>query len=462
MTRIMRIRVMMSEKIVNCLSVRVHMVTRSTLISGLDIGTQTTRLVIASVYSEGRIELLGYKSIPSDGIRKGLVINLERATEIVSELCHSLEEQTGLQLSAIVAGLSGAHIESCCSHGIVPIRTHVVRSEDIQRVLDAAQAVVIPQDRDILHIVPREFQVNEKKEIVDPLGHEGVRLEARVNVLTMRAENAESHVKCINRAGFAVDSLVFSGLGTAAGLLTEDEKNSGTCILDIGAGTTDICVFHKGALAYAGCLGIGGNNITNDIAHGLKTSISGAEHIKCVYGAALKSLAMNESIPVPSLGSKSQRAVPRTALASVIEARMRELFQQIIKSLSKGNIDPRHFSKIILTGGGAKLKGISALTEDIFGKVSETRFFSCGGDVLPSSYFYFASGSTAHDETEEGKDIDFVKDTFEQSEMLEQYATVCGLLRYHLEARSCHRRMPRATRVQKSFKRVANWFSDHF
>ena len=273
----------------------------------------------------------------------------------------------GCQIQSVYAGIAGSHIRSMSSHGIVAIRDREVFQPDIDRVIDAAQAVAIPADQKILHILPQEFLIDSQEGIKEPLGMSGVRLEAKVHLVTCAVNAAQNIEKCIQQCGLAIDDIILEQLASSYAVLTEDEKDLGVCLVDIGGGTSDIAIFTEGAIKHTAVIPIAGDQVTNDIAMALRTPTQNAEEIKIKYGCALASLAgENETIKVPSVGERDDRDLSRQALAEVIEPRYEELFTLIQAELRRSGFEDLIPAGIVLTGGTSKMEGVVELAEEIF------------------------------------------------------------------------------------------------
>jgi cell division protein FtsA len=273
----------------------------------------------------------------------------------------------GCQIHSVFAAISGSHIKGFNSHGIVGIKNKEVSAQDIEKVIEAAKAVAIPLDREVLHVLPQEFIIDEQDGIREPLGISGVRLEARVHIVTGAVASAQNIVKCANRCGLTVQDIVLAPLASGKGVVSTEEQELGVCVVDIGGGTADIVVFHGGAVKHTGVVSVGGAHITNDIAAGLRTPLSAAEEIKCRYGTALTSLvSRDETIEVPSTGGRSPRVISKLVLSEIIEPRATEIFNLVHREIVKAGVDEILTSGIVLTGGTANLKGIAELAEQVF------------------------------------------------------------------------------------------------
>lgn len=343
---------------------------KSEIWAGLDIGTTKVCLVIAKVNPAGpnkNLQIIGVAQAPSTGLRKGVVINIDATVEAIRKVREEAELMAGVKLERVWAGVAGSHIQSFSSKGMVAIRTHEVSDNDIQRVQDASQAVAIPDDRQILHLLPQSYIVDNQEGIRDPLGMSGVRLEANVHIVTGLKMSLHNISKCAERAGLQVSGLVLESLASAEAVLSQDEKDLGVAVVDMGGGTCDIICYANGSVVHTAVLPIGGNHLTHDISVGLRTPASAAEEIKKKYGCAMTSLIENgELIEVPSVGGRSPRTVSRLTLAEVIEPRVEETLHLINNELVKSGFQHLLSSGVVLTGGGSLLEGIVEFGEFIF------------------------------------------------------------------------------------------------
>lgn len=336
-------------------------------IVGLDIGTSKISVVIAKLSPDARLEVIGVGTSQSRGLRKGVVINIEATVESISKAILEAETMAGCEVSTVYASISGGHIKGFNSHGIVGIKNKEVSHNDIEGVIEAAKAVAIPLDREVLHVLPQEFIIDEQDGIKEPLGMSGVRLEARVHIVTGSVASAQNVVKCANRCGLSVQDIVLTPLASSKAVLSSEEKELGVCLVDIGSGTSEIAVFHAGAVKHTAVLSIGGNHLTNDIAAGLRTPIAAAEEIKCKYGTALTSMLRgDETIEVPSTGGRSPRVLSKHVLAEIIEPRIEEIFTLTHRELLRSGCDEYLTSGLVLTGGCASLGGIAEVAEQVF------------------------------------------------------------------------------------------------
>ncbi|MEN8179056.1 MAG: cell division protein FtsA [Pseudomonadota bacterium] len=337
------------------------------LIIGLDIGTSKVVAIVGEIRVDGGIEIIGIGSHPSRGLKKGVVVNIESTVQSIQRAVEEAELMAGCEIHSVFAGIAGSHIRSLNSHGIVAIRDKEVTQGDVERVIDAARAVAIPADQKILHILPQEFIIDEQEGIRDPIGMSGVRLEARVHMVTGAVSAAQNIVKCIRRCGLDADDLILEQLASSYSVLSEDEKELGVCLVDIGGGTTDIAVFTGGSIRHTAVIPIAGDQVTNDIAVALRTPTQHAEEIKIKYACALTQLATSdETIEVPSIGDRPPRRLSRQTLAEVVEPRYEELMTLIQAELRRSGFEDLIAGGVVLTGGSSKMEGVIDLAEEVF------------------------------------------------------------------------------------------------
>lgn len=337
------------------------------MIVGLDIGTSKVVAIVGLITEDNEIEIIGLGSHPSRGLKKGVVVNIESTVQSIQRAVEEAELMAGCQIHSVFAGIAGSHIRSLNSHGIVAIRDKEVSSPDVDRVIDAARAVAIPADQKILHILPQEFVIDAQEGIREPIGMSGVRLEAKVHMVTGAVSAAQNIVKCVRRCGLEVDDIILEQLASSHAVLTEDEKELGVCLVDIGGGTTDLAVFTEGAIRHTAVIPIAGDQVTNDIAVALRTPTQYAEEIKVKYACALTQLASpDETIEVPSVGDRPTRQLARQTLAEVVEPRYEELFTLIQAELRRSGFEDLCAAGIVLTGGSSKMEGAVDLAEEIF------------------------------------------------------------------------------------------------
>ncbi len=337
------------------------------MLVGLDIGTSKVVAVVAEVDAEGVVEIVGIGSHPSRGMKKGVVVDIESTVTAIQRAVEEAELMAGCQIHSVYVGIAGSHIRSMNSHGIVAIREGEVVKADLERVLDAAQAVAIPADQKVLHVLPQEYLIDNQGGIKEPLGMSGVRLEAKVHLVTCAVNAAQNIEKCIQRCGLAVDGIILEQLASNYSVLTDDERDLGVCLVDIGGGTSDIAIFTDGSIRHTGVIPIAGDQVTNDIAMALRTPTQHAEEIKIRYACALTQLAgPDETIKVPSVGDRPPRDLSRQSLAEVVEPRYDELFTLIQAELRRSGYEELIPAGIVLTGGTSKMEGAMELAEEIF------------------------------------------------------------------------------------------------
>ncbi|MDV3237500.1 MAG: cell division protein FtsA [Gammaproteobacteria bacterium] len=337
------------------------------MIVGLDIGTSKVVAIVGEVTPEGGIEIIGIGSHPSRGMKKGVVVNIESTVHSIQRAVEEAELMAGCQIHSVYAGIAGSHIRSLNSHGIVAIRDKEVTPGDVERVIDAARAVAIPADQKILHILPQEFIIDKQEGIREPVGMSGVRLEAKVHLVTGAVSAAQNIIKCVRRCGLEVDDIILEQLASSYSVLTDDEKELGVCLVDIGGGTTDIAVFTEGSIRHTSVIPIAGDQVTNDIAVALRTPTQHAEEIKIKYACALAQLASSdETIEVPSVGDRGARRLARHTLAEVVEPRYEELLALVQAELRRSGFEDLVAAGIVLTGGSSKMEGLIDLAEEVF------------------------------------------------------------------------------------------------
>jgi len=337
------------------------------LVIGLDIGTSKVVALVGEAGLDGTIEVLGIGSQPSRGLKKGVVVNIESTVQSIQRAVEEAELMAGCEIHSVYAGIAGSHVRSLNSHGVVAIRDREVTHGDVEHVIDAAKAVAIPADQKILHVLPQEFIIDGQEGIRDPIGMSGVRLEAKVHIVTGAESSAQNIEKCIQRCGLEVDDIVLEQLASSFAVLTEDEKELGVCLIDVGGGTTDIAVFSAGAIRHTAVIPIAGDQVTNDIAVSMRTPTQHAEDIKVRYACALSQLANpDETIEVPSVGERPARRLARQTLAEIIEPRYEELFGLVRGELRRSGFEEMIAAGIVLTGGSAKMEGTIELAEEVF------------------------------------------------------------------------------------------------
>jgi len=339
---------------------------RENLIVGLDIGTTKICAIIGNLTDEG-LDIVGIGTSPSKGLRKGVVINIESTVSAIRKAIQEAELMAGCEIKSVFAGIAGGHIKGFNSQGVIAIRNREVNNDDIRRVIDAAKALAIPMDREVIHILPQEFIIDDQDGIKEPLGMSGVRLEAKVHIVTGAVASAQNIIKSCNRAGVDVADIVLEQLASSEAVLSADEKELGVAIIDIGGGTTDIAIFVDGAIKHTAVLSLGGNHLTNDIAVGLRTPMAEAEKIKQRFGCCLTSMVgKNETIEVPSVGGREPRVLSRQLLAEILEPRVEEIFTLVNREIVKSGFEDMIASGVVITGGTCILPGMPELAEQIF------------------------------------------------------------------------------------------------
>jgi len=338
---------------------------REDLIVGLDIGTTKICTIVGEVTEDG-IDVVGFGTHPSKGIRKGVVVNIDSTVASIKQAVEEAELMAGCEIGSVFAGIAGSHIKGFNSHGIVAVKDKEVRDNDILRVIDAAKAVAIPMDREIIHVLPQEYVIDDQDGIKEPLGMSGVRLESKVHIVTAAVTSAQNIIKCANRTGLNVVDIILQPLAAAESVLSNDEKELGSALVDIGGGTTDIVVFSEGSLKHTAVLALGGNHVTNDIAVGLRTPTIEAEKIKHQYGCAVSSLIdRDDTIEVPSVGGRKPRVVSKQILCEIIEPRLEEIFSLVQREICKAGFENLLGSGVVVTGGGTIMEGVPELAEKI-------------------------------------------------------------------------------------------------
>lgn len=404
----------------------------SKMIVGLDIGTSKVVAIVGEISPEGELSVVGLGSHRSNGLKKGVVVNIESTVQSIQRAVEEAELMAGCQIHSVYAGIAGSHIRSLNSHGIVAIKDREVFPQDLERVIDAAQAVAIPADQRILHILPQEYLIDEQEGVKEPLGMSGVRLEAKVHLVTCAVNAAQNIEKCIRRCGLDVEDIILEQLASSYAVLTEDEKELGVCIVDIGGGTTDIAIFTEGSIRHTGVIPIAGDQVTNDIAMALRTPTQYAEEIKIKYACALAKLTgIEETIKVPSVGDRPARDLSRQALAEVVEPRYDELFTLVQAELRRSGYEDMVAAGIVLTGGTSKMEGVIELAEEIF-------------------HMPVRLGSP--------QNVRGLKDIVHNP----IYSTGVGLLMYGIKQQQGSDNARRTDRDQNSWARVKTWFQKNF
>jgi len=336
-------------------------------IVGLDIGTSKIVAIVAEITGEGRMAIIGLGQSPSRGLRKGVVVNIESTVTAIQRALEEAELMADCKIRDVITGIAGSHIKSFNSHGMVAIKDKEVTQADVERVIETAKAVNIPMDQQILHVLTQEFIIDGQEDVREPLGMSGVRLEVKVHIVTGAVSAAQNIMKCVRRCGLETRDLILQPLASAMAVLSEDEKDLGVCLIDIGGGTTDIAVFIQGAIRHTAVIPIAGDQITSDIAHALRTSTKDAEDIKISHGVALRQLANpSQMVEVPGVGERGPRQLSRQTLAEVIEPRVEELYALIQAELRRSGFEELLSSGVVLTGGSSVMRGMLELGEEVF------------------------------------------------------------------------------------------------
>ena len=406
--------------------------TEKNLIVGLDVGTSKVVAIVGEI-TDGGIEIIGLGSQPSRGLKKGVVVNIESTVASIQRALEEAELMAGCQIHSVYTGIAGSHIRSLNSSGVVPIANGEVNDADVDRVIESARAVAIPADQKVLHVLPQEYIIDGADGIKDPIGMSGVRLEAKAHIVTGAVSIAQNVEKCVQKCGLRVDDIILQPLASSYAVLTDDEKDLGVCLVDIGGGTTDVAVFSEGSIRHTAVIPIAGDQITNDIAMALRTPTSEAEEIKLRFGVAKQVLAdPADTLEVPGLGDRGPRSLSRQALAAVIEPRVEELFALVHQVVRESGYEDVLSSGIVLTGGSSTMQGMVEMAEDIFLKPARLGMPAYSGQLA-----------------------DVVRSP--------RYATVLGLL---LEAKKQYMRGHLVTRQAGSasavWQRMKEWFQGNF
>jgi len=339
---------------------------RGDVIVGLDIGT-TKVCVIVGVVTDTGIDIVGIGSHPSEGLRKGVVVNIDSTVNSIKGAVEEAELMSGYEITSVFTGIAGGHIGGFNSHGIVAVKGREVDENDVKRSIEAAKAIAIPLDREVLHVLPQHYIIDDQDGVKTPVGMSGVRLEAKVHIVTGAVTSAQNIIKSVNRVGLDVNDIVLEQLASSEAVLSSDEKELGVAIVDIGGGTTDIAVFSEGSIKHTAVLSLGGNYLTSDIAVGLRTPVIEAEKIKIKYGCAYTPVILKDDvIEVPSVGGRKPRKISRQILGEIIEPRMEEILNLVHREIVKSGYDDLLGAGIVLTGGTVLLEGITSLAEQIF------------------------------------------------------------------------------------------------
>jgi len=404
---------------------------RSELIVGLDIGTTKICAVVGELTPDG-VDVVGIGTSPSTGLRKGVVVNIEQTVQSIKRALEEAELMAGCDIRSVYAGIAGSHIKGFNSHGVIAVKGGEVGVKDVERVIDAAKAVAIPLDREVIHILPQEYIVDDQRGIHDPLGMAGVRLEVKVHIVTGAVTSAQNIVRSCHRSGLDVADIVLESLASSKAALTPEEREIGVALVDLGGGTTDIAIFGSDSIKHTSVIALGGTNLTNDIAFGLRTPMAAAEKIKIKYGCCLAEVVPAEDfIEVPSVGDREPRRLSRQVLAEICEPRVEEILALVDQDLVRSGFKNRIAAGVVLTGGTSLISGMQELAEQVFN--------------LPTRLGY-------------PRGVGGLKDVVASP----MYATAVGLLLYGAEKEGAEQRF--RIRDDKMFNRILGrmrkWFSD--
>lgn len=403
------------------------------LIVGLDIGTAQIKAVVGEITADDKLSIVGVGTHASRGMDKGGVNDLNLVVQAVQRAIDEAELMADCRVSSVYLGITGKHIRCQNESGMVPINDTEVTAEDVANVIHAAKSVPISAERRMLHVLPQEFSVDMQEGIKSPVGMSGVRMEAKAHIVTCANDMAKNIEKCVERCGLQVDQLIFTALASSFAVLTEDEKELGVCVVDMGGGTIDLAIYTNGALRHTAVIPVAGNQVTSDIAKIFRTPISHAEEIKVQYACALRSMVgKEESIEVPSVGGRPARSMSRHTLAEVVEPRYQELFELVLEEIKSSGLEEQIAAGVVLTGGTAKMEGAVEFAEDIF--------------QMPVRV-----GQPMH--------ITGLKEYVQDP----AYASVVGLLLYGKDARHQQKKAAEARDSVSSFvKRISSWFKGEF
>jgi cell division protein FtsA len=386
------------------------------LIVGLDIGTSKICAVVGEIRPDGQIDIIGMGSHPSVGLRKGVVINIENTVNSIKEAVEEAETMAGCEISSVFAGIAGGHIKGFNSHGVIALKNREVGKRDIERVIDAARAVAIPMDREVIHTLPQEFIVDDQSGITDPTGMAGVRLEVKIHIVTGAVTSAQNIIKCANRAGLDVYDIILESLASSEAILNDEERTLGVALVDFGGGTTDLAIFSENSIKHTSVLTLGGDNLSNDIAIGIRTPFKEAEKIKIKYGCGLTSLiGQDETIKVPSVGGREPRTMSRKILGEILEPRVEEIFSLIHHEMLRSGYDELVTSGIVVTGGSALLPGVPEIVEQVFNMPARIGYpVNIGGlkEIVNSPMYATAVGLVLYGAKERKRKKEFrIRDT---------------------------------------------------
>ncbi len=407
---------------------------RNDLIVGLDVGTTKICTVVGEATENG-VDIIGIGTSPSTGLRRGVVVNIEKTVQCIKKSLEDAELMAGCDIRTVYAGIAGSHIQGFNSHGVIAVKGGEVTQRDVDRVIEAAKAIAIPMDREVLHTLPQEFIVDDQRGITDPLGMAGVRLEVKVHIVTGAVTSAQNIIRSCNRSGLDVSNIVLESLASSQAVLSPEEREIGVVLVDIGGGTTDIAIFSKDSIKHTSVLALGGHNLTNDIAYGLRTPMMSAEKIKMDFGCAMAALiTSDEIIEVPSVGGRESRKMSKHVLAEICEPRCEEILALVDQELIKSGFKNMVAAGVVLTGGTVMIDGMQELAEQIFD--------------LPVRVGIPGEGI--------GGLADEVRSP--------QYATAVGLLLHGAEEEGRHRVRPFKIRDDSGFDRILSrmkkWFTD--
>jgi cell division protein FtsA len=339
------------------------------LVVGLDVGTTKICALIGQPTAGGGLDVLGVGNAPSRGLRRGVVVNIDSTVEAIKQAVAEAEKMAGVEVSGVYAGVAGGHVRSLNSRGVTAVagREREVSAADIERAVEAARAINVPQDREIIHVLPQTFMVDDADGVREPLGMSGVRLEVEVHIVTAAVTSVQNVVRSVNRAGLAVQDVVLEPIASAEAVLFPDEKELGVVLIDIGGGTTDMALFRDGAVWHTAVLPLGGDHITNDVAVGLRTPMADAENLKKRYGCALTSLVpAEETVDVPSVGGRKPRELSRQVLSEIVQPRIEEIFTLVARDLARAGFQEAATAGIVVTGGSSIMEGVPELAEAVF------------------------------------------------------------------------------------------------
>jgi cell division protein FtsA len=380
------------------------------LIVGLDIGTTKICAVVGELTHDG-VDVVGIGTSPSTGLRKGVVVNIEQTVQSIKKALEEAELMAGCDIRSVYAGIAGSHIKGFNSHGVIAVKGGEVGPKDVDRAIDAAKAVAIPLDREVIHILPQEYIVDDQRGIADPLGMAGVRLEVKVHIVTGAVTSAQNIVRSCHRSGLDVADIVLESLASSKAVLTDEEREIGVALVDVGGGTTDVAIFSQDSIKNTSVLALGGTNLTNDIAFGLRTPMASAEKIKIKYGCALSDmLTGDEFIEVPSVGDRAPRRLSRQVLAEICEPRVEEILALVDQELVRSGFKNKVAAGVVLTGGTSMIEGMQELGEQIFNVPTRIGYpREVGGlkDVVNSPVFATAVGLLMYGANKEGSEQKF-------------------------------------------------------